>query len=65
LHCPPGVITRTTGRAKLMARVFIGVDPHKLSAMIEVVEERETALAKGRFGTDKVGYTAMRTYVRA
>jgi hypothetical protein len=48
-----------------MARVFIGVDPHKLSATIEVVDERETVLAKGRFGTDKVGYTAMRTYVRA
>jgi hypothetical protein len=38
-----------TGRAKLMARVFIGVDPHKLSATIEVVDEKETVLAKGRF----------------
>ena len=25
-----------------MAKVFIGVDPHKLSATIEVVDERET-----------------------
>ena len=48
-----------------MARVFIGVDPHKLSATIEVVDDREVVLARGRFGTDKAGYTAMRTYVRA
>ena len=46
-----------------MARVFIGVDPHKLSATIEVVDERETVLAKGRFGSDKVGYPAMRKKV--
>jgi hypothetical protein len=44
--------------------VFIGVDPHKLSATIEVVDERETVLARGRFGTDKAGYAAMRRYVR-
>jgi hypothetical protein len=25
-----------------MARVFIGVDPHKLSATTEVVEEKES-----------------------
>jgi transposase len=47
-----------------MARVFIGVDPHKLSATIEVVDDREVVLARGRFGTDKSGYTAMRNYVR-
>ena len=47
-----------------MARVFIGVDPHKLSATIEVVDEREVVMARGRFGTDKSGYAAMRTYVR-
>ena len=43
--------------------MFIGVDPHKLSATIEVVDDRETVLAKGRFGTDKVGYAAMRKTV--
>ena len=48
-----------------MAKVFIGVDPHKLSATIEVVDERETVLAKGRFGTDKAGYKAMRKHVAA
>ncbi len=48
-----------------MAKVFIGVDPHKLSATIEVVDEQETLLAAGRFGTDKAGYAAMRKHVRA
>ena len=43
-----------------MASVMIGVDPHKLSATIEVVDEAETVLATGRFGTDKAGYAAMR-----
>jgi transposase len=46
-----------------MAKVFIGVDPHKLSATIEVVDEHETVLASGRFGTDKAGYVAMRKTV--
>ncbi len=48
-----------------MARVFIGVDPHRLSATIEVVDETETVLATGRFGTDKAGYAAMRRQVAA
>ena len=46
-----------------MAKVFIGVDPHKLSATIEVVDEHESVLATGRFGTDKAGYAAMRKTV--
>ena len=46
-----------------MAKVFIGVDPHKLSATIDVVDDRETVLATGRFGTDKAGYAAMRKHV--
>ena len=48
-----------------MAKVFIGVDPHKLSATIEVVDEREKVLATGRFSTDKSGYAAMRNQVRS
>ncbi len=46
-----------------MAKVFIGVDPHKLSATIEVVDRHETVMATGRFGTDKAGYAAMRRHV--
>ena len=48
-----------------MARVFIGVDPHKLSATIEVVDTHERVLATGRFTTDKAGYAAMRKHVSA
>jgi transposase len=36
--------------------VVIGVDPHKRSATIEVLDERERVLATGRFGTDTAGY---------
>ena len=42
-----------------MGRVVIGVDPHKRSVTIEVIDERETVLAVGRFGTDRDGYQAM------
>jgi transposase len=46
-----------------MTKVFIGVDPHKLSATIEVVDAREKILTTGRFDTDKAGYAAMRKHV--
>ncbi len=46
-----------------MKQVIIGVDPHKLSATIEVCDGRERVLAAGRFGTDKTGYAAMRKTV--
>ncbi|KAB7741458.1 IS110 family transposase [Nostocoides sp. F2B08] len=48
-----------------MMKVFIGVDPHKLSATIEVVDMDETVLATGRFGTDNAGYRAMRKLAAA
>jgi len=48
-----------------MERVVIGVDPHKLSATIEVVDDRERRLGQGRFTTDRAGYIAMRTYAKA
>jgi hypothetical protein len=44
--------------------VIIGVDPHKLSATIEVVDEREQLLGSGRFTTDRAGYSAMRGYAK-
>src|SRR5215218_2572083 len=46
-----------------MPKVFIGVDPHKLSATIEVVDAHEKILATGRFNTDNAGYAAMRKCV--
>ncbi len=42
-----------------MGHVLVGVDPHKLSATIEVVDEHERMLGSGRFGTDRAGYTAL------
>ena len=45
--------------------MIIGVDPHKLSATIEVVDHHGHLLGSGRFTTDKTGYTAMRAYVKA
>ena len=48
-----------------MTKVFIGVDPHKLSATIEVVDAHEKILTTGRFNTDKAGYAAMRKCVAA
>jgi transposase len=46
-----------------MEKIVIGVDPHKLSATIEVVDHHETVLGSGRFATDKAGYAAMRRHV--
>lgn len=46
-----------------MEKIVIGVDPHKLSATIEVIDLREGLLGSGRFTTDKAGFDAMRSYV--
>ncbi|MEQ4205768.1 IS110 family transposase [Actinopolymorpha sp. B9G3] len=48
-----------------MTDVIIGVDPHKLSATIEVVDSDGGLLGSGRFTTDQAGYAAMRAYVKA
>ena len=48
-----------------MEHVVIGVDPHKLSATVEVVNPQEKFLGSGRFTTDQAGYTAMRQYVKS
>jgi transposase len=47
-----------------MNQIIIGVDPHKLSATIEVVDHDEQLLGSGRFSTDKAGYAAMRRYAK-
>ena len=44
--------------------VIIGVDPHNMSATIEVVDTHEHLLGTGRFDTDNAGYAAMQRYVR-
>jgi transposase len=48
-----------------MHQVIIGVDPHKLSATIEVIDHREQLLGSGRFTTDQAGYAAMSTYAKS
>jgi hypothetical protein len=47
-----------------MEQGIIGVDPHKLSATIEVVDQREQLLGSGRFTTDRAGYDTMRGYAK-
>jgi transposase len=42
-----------------MGRVVIGMDPHKRSATIEVIDERERVLSRGRYPTDTEGYARM------
>jgi len=42
-----------------VGQVIIGMDPHKRSATIEIIDEREKVLAKGRFDTSSDGYQAM------
>ena len=41
------------------ARVVIGMDPHKRSVTIEVMQADERIVGAGRFGTDRDGYRAM------
>ena len=48
-----------------MRRVVIGMDPHKRSATIEAIDEREKVLTQGRFGTDSAGYQQMLAAGRA
>src|SRR6186997_2795677 len=52
-------------REQHMEHVIIGVDPHKLSATIEVVDVHQKLLGSGRFTTDRAGYAAMRTYAKS
>ena len=42
-----------------MGAVVIGMDPHKRSATIEVMDGDETILGGGRYATDVAGYQAM------
>jgi hypothetical protein len=42
-----------------MSRVVIGMDPHKRSATIEVIDQHENVLAQGRYATDTDGCARM------
>lgn len=45
--------------------VIIGMDPHKRSATIEVIDSTGRRVSVGRFGTDKAGYADMLAAGRA
>jgi hypothetical protein len=42
-----------------VGRVIIGMDPHKRSATIEIIDSHEHVLGAGRFRTDQAGYQQM------
>ncbi|QBS45456.1 IS110 family transposase [Nocardia sp. CS682] len=45
-------------------KVIIGMDPHKRSATIEIIDPAAAVLATGRYDTDNAGYSAMLTAAR-
>ena len=47
-----------------MSVVVIGVDPHKRSNTIEVMDPDGSVLGAGRFGTEKQGYRSMLAHGR-
>ena len=48
-----------------MGRVLIGVDPHKASNTLVVIDAQERVLAQQRFVNDRDGYRAMKAFARA
>ncbi len=47
-----------------MSKVVIGVDPHKASNTLVVIEGRERILAHRRFTNDRAGYREMKVFAR-
>lgn len=48
-----------------VARVVIGMDPHKRSVTIEVMTDDESVVGGGRFSTDADGYARLLVYARS
>lgn len=48
-----------------MGAVMIGVDPHKLSNTMVVIDASETVLAQHRFTNDRTGYQQLKTAARS
>jgi transposase len=46
-------------------RVFIGVDPHKASNTVVLIDAQERVLAQSRFANDRAGYRLMKAFARA
>jgi transposase len=53
------ILARRAGVEQVVGQVVIGVDPHKSSATIEVLDRSEQVVLTGRFGTDRAGYRSM------
>lgn len=47
-----------------MGRAVIGVDPHKASNTVVVIDGREQVLAQRRFANDRAGYREMKVFAR-
>ena len=45
-----------------MAKVVIGVDPHKASNTLVVIDARERVLSQQRFANDRAGYRSMKAF---
>jgi hypothetical protein len=52
-RCPPADTMSEQGGTEQMANVIIGVDPHKRSTMIEVIDQWDRVIGQGRLGTDQ------------
>ena len=48
-----------------MPKVVIGIDPHKASNTLVVIDAHEHVVAEQRFVNDRVGYRSMKTFARA
>jgi len=55
----PSLLTTSFQAREAPVTVIIGMDPHKRSATIEVLNERAQVLASGRYDTDNTGYGRM------
>src|SRR3954471_3521415 len=64
-HLAVPMATNSQRRSSAVEQVIIGVDPHKLSATVEVIDHQEPVRGSGRFTTDQAGYAAMRNYAKA
>ena len=51
-------------KSERLGRVVVGMDPHKRSVTIEVMDADEQVLGGGRFGTDVAGFKVMAEYLR-
>src|SRR4051812_29564647 len=56
---PSLLTTQPVQPREVPVTVIIGMDPHKSSATIEVVDDRGRVPAAGRYGTDKTGYAQL------